>query len=69
MDWQTIIELDRQILAFFNGSDSLFIDGLMLTFTNGIRSVLLMCPSISSSALIPEGLPSSNMAFIRGSIL
>ena len=41
MDWQTIIELDRQILAFFNGSDSLFIDGLMLTFTNGTTWIAL----------------------------
>ena len=41
MDWQTISELDRQILAFFNGSDSLFIDGLMLTFTNGTTWIAL----------------------------
>jgi len=35
MDLQTIIELDRQILSFFNGSDSLFLDGLILTLTQG----------------------------------
>lgn len=41
MDWQTIIDIDRQILAFFNGSDSLFLDGLMLTFTQGTTWILL----------------------------
>ncbi len=35
MDLQTIMELDRHILSFFNGSDSLFLDGLMLTLTQG----------------------------------
>lgn len=30
-----LLELDRQILLFFNGSDSLFLDGLIVTLTSG----------------------------------
>ena len=35
MDWHSINEIDRQILGLFNGSDSLFFDGLISTLTNG----------------------------------
>lgn len=35
MDIQTLLELDRQALFFFNGSDSLFLDGLIMTLTSG----------------------------------
>lgn len=41
MDLNTILELDRQILAFFNGSDSLFIDGIALTLTSGLTWIPL----------------------------
>lgn len=30
-----LLELDRHILLFFNGSDSLFLDGLIVTLTSG----------------------------------
>lgn len=33
MDWNAIIELDKQLLLVLNGSDSLFIDGLAKTLT------------------------------------
>jgi len=36
MDIQGLIEADRMLLGFFNGSDSLFLDGLMVTFTSGL---------------------------------
>lgn len=35
MDWQRLHEIDRELLGFFNGSDSLFLDSLMATLTNG----------------------------------
>ena len=35
MDWQRISEIDRELLYFFNGSDSLFFDSLISTLTNG----------------------------------
>ncbi len=31
---ESLIELDKQLLLFFNGSDSLFIDGLAMSLTN-----------------------------------
>lgn len=34
MDWGEIIELDKLLLLSVNGSDSLFLDGLVMTFTN-----------------------------------
>jgi undecaprenyl-diphosphatase len=33
MDWATLIELDKQLLLWFNGSDSLFLDGMAKTLT------------------------------------
>ena len=35
MSIQSLVEIDRQLLAFFNGSDSLFLDGLIVTLTSG----------------------------------
>ncbi len=35
MDWQSINEIDRELLYVFNGSDSLFFDSLIATLTNG----------------------------------
>ena len=34
MDFQTIIDLDKQLLLFFNGSESLFLDAMVTTLTN-----------------------------------
>ncbi len=33
MDWNALIELDKQLLLMVNGSDSLFLDGLVKTLT------------------------------------
>lgn len=33
MDWTALIEFDKQCLLMFNGSDSLFLDGLVKTLT------------------------------------
>ncbi len=33
MDWNELIELDKQLLLALNGSDSLFLDGLVMTLT------------------------------------
>ena len=33
MDWSALIELDKQLLLWFNGSDSLFLDGMAKTLT------------------------------------
>ena len=33
MDWSSIIGFDKQLLLFFNGSDSLFLDGMAKTLT------------------------------------
>ena len=33
MDWNTLIELDKQLLLAINGSDSLFLDGFVNTLT------------------------------------
>jgi undecaprenyl-diphosphatase len=33
MDWATLIELDKQLLLWFNGSDSLFLDGMAKMLT------------------------------------
>ncbi len=33
MDWNALIELDKQLLLAVNGSDSLFLDGLAMTLT------------------------------------
>ena len=39
IDW--LLELDRQVLAFFNGSDSLFLDAFAMTFTSGLTWIPL----------------------------
>ena len=41
MDLSTVINIDRQVLEFFNGSDSLFLDSLMVTLTSGATWVPL----------------------------
>ena len=33
MDWDTIIQMDKQLLLALNGSDSLFVDYLVKTLT------------------------------------
>ena len=33
MDWSALIEFDKQLLLCFNGSDSLFLDGIAKTLT------------------------------------
>lgn len=38
---QTLIELDRNILSFFNGSDSLFLDNLVVFLTSGLTWIPL----------------------------
>ena len=39
MDLQTLIELDKQLLLWFNGSPSLFLDALVTTLTNALTWV------------------------------
>lgn len=41
MDINSLIEIDRQILTYVNGSDSLFLDKLMLTLTQGFTWIPL----------------------------
>lgn len=41
MSFQSLIDLDRQLLLWFNGSDSLFIDNLAMTLTNGLTWIPL----------------------------
>lgn len=36
MDWQTLIDLDKQLLLWFNGSPSLYLDTLIRTLTNAL---------------------------------
>ena len=36
MDWQALIELDKQLLLWFNGSQSLYLDSLVRTLTNAL---------------------------------
>jgi len=36
MDWQTLIDLDKQLLLWFNGSPSLYLDTLVRTLTNAL---------------------------------
>ena len=38
---QTLVEIDREILSFFNGSDSLFIDNLAVFLTSGVTWIPL----------------------------
>ena len=41
MDFSLLQEFDRQVLSFFNGSDSLFLDGVAMTFTSGLTWIPL----------------------------
>ncbi len=41
MDFDTLIEFDRQLLLFLNGSSSLYLDGLVRTLTNALTWVPL----------------------------
>lgn len=41
MDLDTILNIDQQLLLFFNGSDSLFLDGVVSTLTNGLMWIPL----------------------------
>ena len=41
MDWQAIIDYDKELLLWFNGSQSLFLDSLVRTLTNGFTWVPL----------------------------
>ena len=41
IDIQPLVELDRKLLFFLNGSDSLFLDGLIVTLTSGFTWVPL----------------------------
>lgn len=41
MDFSTLIEFDRQLLLWFNGSESLFLDGLAKTLTTAVTWVPL----------------------------
>ena len=36
MDWQTIIECDKELLLWFNGSQSLYLDSLVRSLTNAL---------------------------------
>ena len=36
MDWQSLIDLDKQLLLWFNGSPSLYLDFLVRTLTNAL---------------------------------
>ena len=41
MDWQVLIDLDKQLLLLFNGSQSLFLDSLARTLTHAMTWVPL----------------------------
>ena len=41
MDWQAFLEIDRAVLEFFNGSNSLFLDLLMSLLTSGFTWIPL----------------------------
>lgn len=41
MDWQTIIDFDKELLLWFNGSPSLYLDALVRTLTNALTWVPL----------------------------
>ena len=43
MDWASLIELDKQLLLAVNGSDSLFLDGLVKTLTAAPTWIPLYC--------------------------
>jgi undecaprenyl-diphosphatase len=41
MDWQALIDLDKQLLLWFNGSQSLYLDSLVRTLTNALTWIPL----------------------------
>lgn len=41
MDWEGLIQLDKKLLLWFNGSDSLFVDGLAMTLTDALTWIPL----------------------------
>lgn len=41
LDLQALIEIDQQLLLLLNGSDSLFLDGMMITLTSSITWIPL----------------------------
>lgn len=41
MDWETVIQFDKQLLLTLNGSDSIFLDGLIKTLTTAVTWVPL----------------------------
>ena len=57
MDFQTIIDLDKQLLLLLNGSESLFLDSMVTTLTNALTwiplyiSLLVVVIKNSESAL------------------
>ena len=57
MDFQTIIDLDKQLLLLLNGSESLFFDSMIVTLTNALTwiplyiSLLIVVIKNSESAL------------------
>ena len=57
MDFQTIIDLDKQLLLLLNGSESLFLDSMVMTLTNAWTwvplyiSLLIVVVKNSESAL------------------
>ena len=57
MDFQSIIEFDKQLLLLLNGSESLFLDALVLILTNAWTwvplyiSLLIVVIKNSESAL------------------
>ena len=57
MDFQPIIDLDKQLLLYLNGSESLFLDAMVVTLTNAWTwvplyiSLLIVVIKNSESAL------------------
>lgn len=41
MDFNGLLDIDRAILLFFNGSESLFLDGVVVSLTNGLTWIPL----------------------------
>ena len=58
MNLTHILELDRMVLAWFNGSDSLFIDSLATTLTSGFTwiplYVILIYVIIKNNDTMPQ---------------
>ena len=57
MDFQQIIDFDKQLLLLLNGSESLFLDSMVVTLTNALTwvplyiSLLIVVIKNSESAL------------------